>query len=140
MVSRTVFRSVRPQFALHWAVLELVADRGGGGEGGGVEEAAGWTSEPVVHAGPEGAEVAVEALGEAIVGQEREGVLAAAAAAAAVIGAAGVGAGREAVLLVAVVGGHQVHVRAGGVLHPRPVHLQGLAVVEGAVVGNGDHI
>src|SRR5256885_937506 len=113
-------------------ILEFEADPRGGGEGGGVEEAAGWTSEPVVHAGPEGAEVAVEALGEAIVGQEREGVLAAAAAAAAVIGAAGVGAGREAVLLVAVVGGHQVHVRAGGVLHPRPVHLPGLAAVEGA--------
>src|SRR2546421_1908534 len=129
-----------PQFALYWVVLEFEADPCGGGEGGGVEEAAGWTSESVVHAGPEGAEVAVEALAEAIVGREREGALAAAAAAAAVIGAAGVGAGREAVLRVAVVGGHQVHVRAGGVLHPRPVHLQGLLVVEGGVVGNGDHI
>src|SRR2546430_7543817 len=48
-------------------VLEFEADPCGGGEGGGVEEAAGWTGEPVVHAGPEGAEVAVEALGEAIV-------------------------------------------------------------------------
>src|SRR5438105_2519250 len=96
------------KFALHWAVLEFEADPCGGGEGGGVEEAAGWTSEPVVHAGPEGAEVAVEALGEAIVGQEREGVLAAAAAAAEGIGAAGLVAGRVAVLLVAVVGGDLV--------------------------------
>src|SRR6266513_2633676 len=120
--------------------LEFEADPRGSGEGGGVEEAAGWTSEPVVHAGPEGAEVAVEALGEAIVGEQREGVLAAAAAAAAVIGAAGVGAGREAVLLVAVVGGHQVHLRAGCVLHPRPVHLQGLLVVVGGGVDDGEHI
>src|SRR6266513_2319294 len=51
--------------------LEFEADPRGSGEGGGVEEAAGWTSEPVVHAGPEGAEVAVEALGEAIVGEQR---------------------------------------------------------------------
>src|SRR5437773_1854207 len=71
--------------------LEFEADPRGSGEGGGVEEAAGWTSEPVVHAGPEGAEVAVEALGEAIVGEQREGVLAAAAAAAAVIGGGGAG-------------------------------------------------
>src|SRR6266513_2270052 len=120
--------------------LEFEADPRGSGEGGGVEEAAGWTSEPVVHAGPEGAEVAVEALGEAIVGEQREGVLAAAAAAAAVIGAAGVGAGREAVLLVAVVGGHQVHLRAGCVFHPRPVHLQGLLVVVGGGVDDGEHI
>src|SRR6266566_640729 len=104
--------------ALHWAVLEFEADTRGGGEGGVVEEADG--GEAVLHVGPEGAEVAVEALGEFIVGDEGEGAFAAAAAAAAVIGAAGIAAGGEAVLMVAVEGGHQIQIRGGRILHPRP--------------------
>src|SRR5439155_6795098 len=122
----------------HWAVLEFEADARGGGEGGVVEEADG--GEAVLDVGPESAEVAVEALGEFIVGDEGEGAFAAAAAAAAVIGAAGIAAGGEAVLMVAVEGGHQIQIRGGGELHPRPVHLQDLLVVVGGGVDDGEHI
>src|ERR1700704_5605801 len=120
---------------MHLPVLEPEADTGGGGEGGLIEEAVG---ESVLHAGPEGAEVAVEALGEFIIGQQRDRGLGAAAAAAAVVGAAGVDAGGEAVLLVAVVGGRQIQLRGGGKLHSRPEHLQGLLSVESGIVGDSE--
>src|SRR5438874_170490 len=128
---------LRPRERVRPAVSEPEANAGGGGEGGRVEEA---ERKPILHVGPEGAEIAVEALGEFIVGDEGEGALPAAAAAALGAGAAGVGAGGEAVLMVAVEGGHQIELRRGRIFHPAPEHGEDLVVVVGGVGANGDHI
>src|SRR5207253_405342 len=128
---------LRPRERVRAAVSEPEANAGGGGEGGRVEEA---ERKPILHVGPEGAEIAVEALGEFIVGDEGEGALPTAAAAALGAGAAGVGAGGEAVLVVAVEGGHQIELRRGRIFHPAPEHREDLVVVVGGVGANGDHI
>src|ERR1700730_5491732 len=74
--SHGLIQAMRPLVTVHLLVLEFEADTRGGGEVGLVEEAVG---EPVLHAGVEGAEVAIEALGKAIVGHQRDGILCAAA-------------------------------------------------------------
>src|ERR1700719_1391439 len=131
-------QAVRPRFAVRWRVLELEADTRGGAHRGGVELEA--VRQSILHPGVEGAEIAVEALAEAIIEHYREGILGAAAAAAGGVGATRLSAGGEAVLLVAVEGCQQVQRGAQADLRPRPEHLQGLLVFEGGVVGEGEHV
>src|SRR5262252_10002774 len=127
----------RGWLVIRLAYLEPETDPGGGSEGVVVQEP---RSKPVLDLGVHGAEVPVEALGEPVVEHDRSGVLGARAVSGDVAGTAGVGSGREGVLLVAVVGGREVHLVPQRELHPGPEHLQDLRVGEGFVVDDAQHV
>src|SRR5262245_64358097 len=114
---------------------ELEAQTGSGGEGVLVEEA---TLRAVLRGAVHAAEIHVEALGEAVIRQHRAHLVLAAAGALRVVRARGFAV---AVLVIAVVGSHQVERGYRGPLHAAPDHIQRLVVeLVGVVDGDGDYV